>query len=93
MRRHGDRRAHPSLILTLALIDHDYEGNVLRKEVEFVLRDTAVVVGIERAPWESEDQLKWFEGAPYPSAFHLKAEVGARERLRQWLESRDRSYL
>ena len=91
---HGDRRtSYPSLVLSLALIDHDYEGNILRDDSEKHLRSKVVVVGIERAPWESEDRLDWFEGAPYPSAFHLPPEPGAQEKARNWLSTRDRKYL
>ncbi|KAL8281043.1 hypothetical protein RQP46_006722 [Phenoliferia psychrophenolica] len=90
---HGTRRDYPSLVLSLALIDHDYEGNVLREDTEKKLRDKVIVTGIERAPWESVDRLKWFEGAPYPSAFHLGTGPDQLAKARTWLDTRKRQYL
>lgn len=65
------RRPYPSVLLSLALIDHDYEGTTFSEQAQEVLKDEVVVLGIERAPWETEDKLHWFEQMPYPSTLHL----------------------
>ncbi|KAM0755340.1 hypothetical protein T439DRAFT_351134 [Meredithblackwellia eburnea MCA 4105] len=46
-----DRRSYPSLILTLGFIDHLYEGNILNQEMEDLMKESVVVLGIEREPW------------------------------------------
>ena len=97
---HGKRRLYPSLILALGLVDHDYEGSILKRSVEQKIKDDVVVVGIEREPWDSENELRWFTQMPYPSVFSLPLAAtqaqdarGTRETLAMWLLSQERTFL
>lgn len=96
---HRGRRNYPSLVLALALIDHDYEFNILSEASQEVMRDDVVVLGIERYPWNTKDSLKYFEQVPYPSVLHspvyktLKTENQAKVVLNRWANSREKTFL
>ena len=83
------RRSYPSLILALALIRHDYEKNILNKAAMEVMKDDVIVMGIERATWDSEDRIKHFRQVPYPSLLHADPESS----LGEWQLSRKRETL
>ncbi|ORY69455.1 exostosin family-domain-containing protein [Leucosporidium creatinivorum] len=91
------RRSYPSLVLSLALIDHDYESNILSMEMQEGIKDDVVVLGIERAPWETEDKLSAFEQMPYPSTMHLPLRRDEQQSglsdLGEWQCGQDRKYL
>lgn len=91
------RRSYPSLVLSLALIDHDYESNILDKRVQESIKDEVVVLGIEREPWDTEDKLAAFEQCPYPSTMHLPLQAADEgpSPLADWQLKRrqDRNYL
>lgn len=91
------RRPYPSLVLSLALIDHDYESNLLSMEMQEALKEEVVVLGIERAPWETEDLLSAFEQMPYPSTMHLPLRREGQQMelsgLGGWQLNQDRNYL
>lgn len=94
---HRGRRPYPSLVLSLALIDHDYEGSILSNHVQEGIKDDVVVLGIEREPWETEDKLSAFEQMPYPSNMHLplrhaSKETGSSE-LCEWQLKQEKQYL
>ncbi|ORY69443.1 exostosin family-domain-containing protein [Leucosporidium creatinivorum] len=91
------RRSYPAFVLSLALIDHDYESNILSMEMQEAIKDDVVVLGIERAPWETEDKLSSFEQMPYPSTMHLllrrDEEQTGLSGLGEWQLGQDRKYL
>lgn len=92
------RRSYPSLIMSLALIDHDYEKSILAERLQRVMGEM-IVLGIEREPWETKNTLKYFEQMPYPSVFHLQVresrveELEVEKELRKWAISRERKFL
>lgn len=94
-----NRRNYPSIILSLSLIDHDYEYNILSEKSQEVVRDDLIVLGIERNPWTTHDSLKYFEQVPYPSTLHLpfydtiSKEKEGRKKLADWTKERERIYL
>lgn len=85
--------------MTLALIDHDYEKNILAERLQRVMKEEMIVLGIEREPWETKNTLEYFEQMPYPSVFHLNLkdsrneELGVEKELRDWAISRERKFL
>ncbi|KAM0750971.1 hypothetical protein T439DRAFT_380794 [Meredithblackwellia eburnea MCA 4105] len=92
------RRTYPSLVLSLALIDHDYEKSILKPKMEELMKDYVVVLGIEREPWAAPNKLRWFRQMPYPAAFHLDRSKGEdsqkrREVIANWLLGRERGYV
>lgn len=87
------RRSYPSIILSLSLIDHDYEENLLAEDVQEVIKDDVVVLGIERKPWQTVDKLSTFFQMPYPSTMHLPLRALPQSDLGDWQLAQNRSYL
>ena len=84
------RRSYPSFILALALIRHDYEGNILNQKAMGVIKDDVVVLGIEQATWETTERLHHFRQVPYPSWFHVESHSTS---IGEWQLSRKRETL